>query len=50
MSPEVALSPLNTIPSLPFVKRNLVLVAVDEDNCITDWYIHVSSGIVCKFL
>ena len=50
MSPKVALSPsLNTILSLPFVKRNLVLVAVDEAHCITDWYIHVSSGNVCKF-
>ena len=43
MSPEIALSSsLNTILSLPFVKRNLVLVAVDEAHCITDWYIRAS--------
>ncbi len=43
MSPEIALSSsFDTIFSLPFVKRNLVLVAVDEAHCITDWYIHVS--------
>ena len=38
MSPEVSLSlPMNMFFSARYVKRNLVLVAVDEAHCITDW-------------
>ena len=47
VSPEVALSSsFDTIFSLPFVKRNLVLVAIDEAHCITDWYI--ATHVFCK--
>ena len=58
MSPEVALSSsLNSILSLQFVKRNLVLVAVDEAHCITesDWYIHLHvhaygcMAVICNY-
>ena len=38
MSPEVSLSlPMTKFFSAPYVKQNLVLVAIDEAHCITGW-------------
>ena len=38
MSPDVSLSlPMTKFFSARYVKRNLVLVAIDEAHCITDW-------------
>ena len=38
MSPEVSLSlPMTKFLSAQYVKQNIVLVAIDEANCITDW-------------
>lgn len=42
VSPEVALSSsFDSVVSLPFLKRNLVVVAVDEAHCIADWYMRM---------
>ena len=38
MSPEIAVSSRwRSIFSTPFVKKNLVMISVDEAHCITDW-------------
>lgn len=38
MSPEVACSDFwRKLLSTPFFKRNLVLLAVDEGHCVSEW-------------
>ena len=38
MSPEMAVcKPWSQFFSTPFAKKHLILVAVDEAHCITDW-------------
>ncbi len=41
MSPETVVSaPWRQFFTTPFAKQHLVLVAVDEANCITDWLVN----------
>ena len=44
MSPEMSLSPATALFSAPFVQINLVVVAIDEAHCITDWYVVLFSS------
>ena len=45
MSPEISLSQFATaFFSAPFVRKNLVVVAIDEAHCITDWYVVLFSA------
>ena len=40
MSPEAAMNPkLCELFKSRYVKKNLVLVAVDEAHCITEWFV-----------
>ena len=40
MSPEAAVNPkLCELFKYQYVKRNLVLVAIDEAHCITEWLV-----------